>query len=262
MRIFKNLSLLMVALVFTASCGEKNKGPDLPEGVSYEVIEGAGVPVKRLTSSWLKVEQAMLTEGEQREPTLTIVDMKRFDEVFSGASLAYQMTPIGETWKWSISKENISDDPTPVEIADYTLILKVLEEVDPLPAPTPYDHIPEDAMMTESGVGYKIIQEGDGVTFPNLTQNIEVYYSLWTADGKLASSPRMIEQKNIFPLGVLIPGWQDALIKMSKGSRAIIWIPGDLAYDLREDRPFSPKGMLIFDVELFDITDPEPETKE
>jgi FKBP-type peptidyl-prolyl cis-trans isomerase len=39
---------------------------------------------------------------------------------------------------------------------------------------------------------------------------------------------------------------------MRKGEKRRVWIPGALAYDNSPD-PSTPKGMLVFDIELIDI---------
>ena len=103
------------------------------------------------------------------------------------------------------------------------------------------------------GIGILTLQAGDGVNYPNLENIVVVHYSGWTTDGRMFDSSRLREATASFPLGLLITGWQLAIPELSKGESARIWIPGHMAYDNREDRPFAPKGMLVFDVELIDI---------
>src|SRR5690606_5105685 len=51
-------------------------------------------------------------------------------------------------------------------------------------------------------------------------------------------------------------GWSDGLQTMVVGEKARFWIPEKLAY---EGQPGRPQGMLVFDVELLEITEmPEP----
>jgi FKBP-type peptidyl-prolyl cis-trans isomerase len=52
-------------------------------------------------------------------------------------------------------------------------------------------------------------------------------------------------------LGRVIPGWAEGLQLMVVGEKRRMWIPEDLAY---KGRPGAPQGMLVFDVELLDIT--------
>lgn len=126
----------------------------------------------------------------------------------------------------------------------------VVEET--IPAPADVGAIPADATMTEGGVAMRFIQEGDGVNFPTLGDEITIHYTGWQTDGVMFDSSRTRGEPDTFPLGGLIPGWKLSVPLMSKGSRALIWIPGDLAYD-NSPRPDAPRGMLVFDIELIDI---------
>jgi peptidylprolyl isomerase len=50
-----------------------------------------------------------------------------------------------------------------------------------------------------------------------------------------------------FGLNRVIPGWSEAVQLMVAGEKRRAWIPEELAYKGRKDRP---QGMLVFDVEL------------
>jgi len=56
-----------------------------------------------------------------------------------------------------------------------------------------------------------------------------------------------------FPLSGVIAGWTEGLQLMVVGEKARFWIPVDLAY---KGMPGKPAGMLVFDVELLDISEP------
>lgn len=140
--------------------------------------------------------------------------------------------------------------PPPVE----ETIEKTVVEEKTIPAPVDVAAIPPDAVINEAGIGIRILKEGDGVNFPTLDDDITIHYTGWTTDGKMFDSSRLRGEPSTFPLGRLIDGWKLSVPSLSKGTRALIWIPGDLAYDNRPDRPDAPKGMLVFDIELFDFT--------
>jgi len=254
-------AIIGVSMVFVA-CEQAEVRRGTPEeGLSYIATEGSATAATRGDDQWLKVEQTLTNEaGEDIRSGLDLVNIGQLANAPSGAVTPYRMTPVSATWTWDIDKSYARmAEPEEGEMKqNLNLVLKVLEEVDQATPPTPYDSIPNDAKITENGVGIRMLKEGDGVTFPSLGQNIVVYYTLWTADGKMVGSPRMMDQENTFPLGLLIAGWQEGVPHMSKGSRAILWIPGELAYDLRLDRPNAPKGMLIFDIELLDIKGSAP----
>jgi peptidylprolyl isomerase len=79
-----------------------------------------------------------------------------------------------------------------------------------------------------------------------------VQYAGWTTDGVMFDGPAKHGGPQTFPLNGVIAGWTEGLQLMVKGEKRRFWIPGHLGYD-NIDRPGSPKGMLVFDVELLDI---------
>ena len=130
-------------------------------------------------------------------------------------------------------------------------------EPEPIPAPADVAAIPPDATVNEAGIGIRIIQEGDGVNFPALSDDVTIHYTGWTTDGEMFDSSRLRGEPSTFPLGELIEGWKLSVPSLSKGGRALIWIPGELAYDRPDARPDAPRGMLVFDIELFDFAPTE-----
>ncbi len=120
-----------------------------------------------------------------------------------------------------------------------------------IPAPADVGAIPADATVTAEGIGIRFITEGDGENFPTLDNEVTVHYTGWTTDGVMFDSSVVRGEPATFPLSRLIPGWQMAIPTMSKGSKALLWIPVELAYN---NSPGSPAGMLVFEIELIDIS--------
>ncbi|GAA5482215.1 FKBP-type peptidyl-prolyl cis-trans isomerase [Haloferula sargassicola] len=112
--------------------------------------------------------------------------------------------------------------------------------------------VPEDAKKTDSGLAYKVLQEGKGDKKPSATDVVTVHYSGWTTDGKLFDSSVKRGEPTSFPLNQVIKGWTEGLQLMTVGEKRRFWIPADLAYG---ENPGGgrPGGMLVFDVELLDI---------
>ena len=50
----------------------------------------------------------------------------------------------------------------------------------------------------------------------------------------------------------MILGWREGVQLMQAGGYARFWIPSELAY---QERPGTPQGMLIFDIELLSFQD-------
>lgn len=109
---------------------------------------------------------------------------------------------------------------------------------------------PSDAKTTESGLAYKVLKTGSGTIHPTIQDTVEVHYSGWTTDGKMFDSSVERGTTAKLPLSRVIPGWTEGLQLMVEGEKTRFWIPKTLAYN---DQPGRPAGMLVFDVELFDI---------
>jgi len=121
-----------------------------------------------------------------------------------------------------------------------------------IPAPPDVKAPPADAKKTASGLASKVIKAGTGTVHPGPTSNVTVHYSGWTTDGKMFDSSVARNQPATFPLNRVIPGWTEGVQLMVVGEKRRFWIPGNLAYD-NSPRTDTPKGMLVFDVELLAI---------
>jgi peptidylprolyl isomerase len=129
---------------------------------------------------------------------------------------------------------------------------------DSIPAPDDVAAPAADAEVTASGLASKVLQPGTGSEHPGPDSWVRVHYTGWTADGEMFDSSVVRQQIILLPLDSVIDGWTEGLQLMVEGEQRRLWIPEDLAYDGREDRP---QGMLVFDVELIEIVR-EPETPE
>jgi FKBP-type peptidyl-prolyl cis-trans isomerase len=120
---------------------------------------------------------------------------------------------------------------------------------DALAAPPDVAAPPEDAEFTESGLASKVLQEGTGTEHPTATSTVTVHYTGWKTDGTMFDSSVKRGKKSSFPLNRVIKGWTEGLQLMVVGEKRRFWIPADLAYGENGRVP----GMLVFDVELFEI---------
>ncbi|MEA5446020.1 FKBP-type peptidyl-prolyl cis-trans isomerase [Gammaproteobacteria bacterium AB-CW1] len=123
------------------------------------------------------------------------------------------------------------------------------------PVPENVEGPPPEAEQSDSGLAWIVLSEGQGDRHPRPEDQITVHYSGWQTDGEMFDSSVVRGEPNTFPLGQLIEGWVEGLQLMTEGEKRRFWIPGELAYDERPDRPDAPKGMLVFDVELIEIHD-------
>ena len=111
---------------------------------------------------------------------------------------------------------------------------------------------------TASGLKYAIIQEGAGETVkPN--QTVVVHYSGFLLDGTKFDSSVERDEPITFMAGAgqVIPGWDEGLLLLKKGSKARFIIPSNLAYGDRDLGKIPPNSTLIFDVEMVDVIVPQ-----
>ena len=119
-------------------------------------------------------------------------------------------------------------------------------------APSDVAAPPDDAERTESGLASRVLVPGTGTRHPGPTTTVEVHYSGWTTDGEMFDSSVARGESIAFPLNGVIAGWTEGLQLMTEGESRRLWIPEDLAYG---GRPNRPAGMLVFDVQLIRIVD-------
>ena len=127
-----------------------------------------------------------------------------------------------------------------------------------IPAPADVAAPPADATVTESGLAYKVLTPGKGGDKPLAEDKVTVHYTGWTTDGEMFDSSLTRGESTSFPLNRVIPGWTEGLQLMTVGEKTRFWIPVELAYN---NAPGKPAGMLVFDVELLEIT-PGPKVPE
>lgn len=129
----------------------------------------------------------------------------------------------------------------------------VLLDITPVPA-TPADVAapPADATLSKSGLASKVLKPGTGTAHPKSSSSVTVHYSGWTTSGKMFDSSVVRGAAATFPLDKVIKGWTEGVQLMVTGESRRFWIPGKLAYDGSSD-PNTPKGMLVFDIELLAI---------
>lgn len=106
--------------------------------------------------------------------------------------------------------------------------------------------------MAESGLGIKIIKEGNG-TLPEQGKMVKVHYSGFLEDGTKFDSSVDRGEPFQFPLGTgrVIKGWDEGVSKLSYGTKALLMIPSDLAYGPRgAGGVIPPDATLIFEIEV------------
>jgi peptidylprolyl isomerase len=119
--------------------------------------------------------------------------------------------------------------------------------VRPIPAPPDVAAPPADAAKTKSGLATKVVTPGTGTEHPKADDMVTVHYTGWTTNGAMFDSSFTRGKPSTFGVNRVIPGWGEAVQLMVVGEKRRAWVPEELAYKGRTDRP---QGMLVFDIEL------------
>ena len=127
---------------------------------------------------------------------------------------------------------------------------------------------------TESGLLYKIVEEGDVNAKPAAQDIVKVHYKGTTRKGVVFDASRYedmpAERQEMlrrykpdgynedtpveFPLNRVIKGWTEGMQLVGKGGKIILWIPSELAYGERgAGANIGPNEALCFEVELVDV---------
>lgn len=118
---------------------------------------------------------------------------------------------------------------------------------------------------TESGLLYRIENEGDVNNKPGATDIVKVDYEGKLRDGVVFDSSYERGEAIEFQLNAVIKGWTEGVQLIGKGGKITLWIPADLAYGANTAGLIGPYEALQFDVELHEITSaavPAPEATE
>jgi FKBP-type peptidyl-prolyl cis-trans isomerase FklB len=108
------------------------------------------------------------------------------------------------------------------------------------------------------GLQYKVIAQGSGDA-PSANDEVTVSYKGSFLDGTEFDSSAKTGHPAQFMVRGVIPGWTEALQKMSVGSKWELYIPSNLAYGPNGHPPvIPPNSTLIFEVELLSIAHPQP----
>jgi FKBP-type peptidyl-prolyl cis-trans isomerase len=257
-------------LVFEVELQSLVKAPETPQdvaapppgakktksGLAYKVLgKGTG---KKKPRSWDRVKvhySGWTTDGKMFDSSVTKERPAEFalDGVIPGWTEGVQLMTQGQKMRFWIPEElaykGKPGRPQGMLVFDIELL-----EVKEMPAPpaVPKDVAapPKNAKKTEKGVSYVVLKKGTGKEKPAATSKVKVHYSGWTTDGKMFDSSVTRGKPITFGLDSVIPGWTDGLKTMVVGQKSRFWIPEELAY---QGKPNRPQGMLVFEVELLEI---------
>ncbi|MEN9916613.1 MAG: peptidyl-prolyl cis-trans isomerase [Pseudomonadota bacterium] len=105
-------------------------------------------------------------------------------------------------------------------------------------------------ITTKSGIQYKIINAGNGIS-PTDTSKVKVEYTGSYINGTVFEQSK---EPISFPLNSVIPGWTEVLKLMKPGATYQVVIPSELAYgEHGVDKAIGPNQTLVFTIHLIEI---------
>jgi len=140
------------------------------------------------------------------------------------------------------------------------------------PPPKDVAKPPADAVVTPSGLAYKVLLRpacalSSSPTAEQLAKcqkaqpydKVVVDYTGWQANGRMFDTSRL--EKKSLVVNDVMPGLTEVLQLMSPGETRRVWIPSSLAYGDNPKEKGRPAGPVTFDIELFSIQ-PQPKPPE
>ncbi len=119
---------------------------------------------------------------------------------------------------------------------------------------------PDDYTVTDSGLQYYLLEEGDG-DMPETGEVASVHFTGWIQDGqRFAQSQEGLPIDFIVGEEEILPGWDEMVVLMQVGDVVQFVLPPELALG-EEGAPngvIPPNATLVFEMELVEIKPPPP----
>jgi FKBP-type peptidyl-prolyl cis-trans isomerase len=193
----------------------------------------AAEPAKKTASYSLGV-----TMGEQLKSSGVTPDLVNSQQLAQGVQDALA----GKTSMTDEDRDNVRGLISSAGDANHRAAAKFLAENGKKPG----------VVTTASGLQYKVVSAGNGDS-PKGADEVTVNYRGTLINGTEFDSSYKRGQPATFQVNRVIPGWTEALGLMKPGAKYQLFIPPQLAYDLRSPPGIPPGSMLLFDVELLSI---------
>ncbi len=110
----------------------------------------------------------------------------------------------------------------------------------------------DGVVVTESGLQYKIIEEGNDV-HPTARDTVWVQYTGTRIDGTQFDASDPTKDPVKFNMRRVVKGWTEGLQYIGEGGHIELYVPADLAYGARGNQGIEPNSVLIFDVQLTQV---------
>ena len=213
-----------------AACGGNNSEPSLDSEIA-KVSYGIGANIGSRFGDDLPLDVDAFSAGVR--DAIAGGELKMSDEEIMSTLQAYQQKQMAERQVESQALAETNRKEAEVFLAENASA--------------------EGVVVTDSGLQYKVLAEGDGAS-PSESDTVEVHYEGTLLDGSVFDSSYQRGETVSFPVNGVIAGWTEALQMMKVGSKWKLFIPSDLAYDPGgAGQMIGPNAALVFEVELLGI---------
>jgi peptidylprolyl isomerase len=225
-----------------------------PSGLSSKVVTpGTGAEKPSPTDVVTVHYTGWTTDGKMFDSSLTrgTPSMFPLNRSLLGWRECVQLMTVGETRRCWLPQNLAYNGQAGRPAGSVVFDIQLLDtRTTPTIAPADVKGPPSDAKRTASGLAYKVLKPGTGTKKPIAWDSVVVHYTGWTTDGKMFDSSVARGQPTTMSLNDVIRGWTEGVQLMVEGERMRFWIPENLAY---KGEAGSPKGMLVFDIDLIAI---------
>lgn len=108
----------------------------------------------------------------------------------------------------------------------------------------------EDVEVTDSGLQYRVIEEGDGEQ-PGANSEVSVIYTGTFTNGLVFDSSE--SDAVSFNLDGVIPGFSEGVQLMNEGAVYELFVPSDIGYGNNTPQNIPQGAVLVFEVELTEV---------
>jgi peptidylprolyl isomerase/FKBP-type peptidyl-prolyl cis-trans isomerase FklB len=109
------------------------------------------------------------------------------------------------------------------------------------------------------GLEYKVLRSGPRTgPSPRSGDEVKVNYEGTLTDGTVCDSSYRTGEPVVFPVGGLIPAWNEALTLMKPGDAWILYVPPALGYGPEGKGPIPPDSVMVFKLELLGVLPSAP----
>ncbi len=226
---------------------------DIETGDGLEAVEGSTVTTEY--TIWVQGEDADLFIGSSASGGPATFPLGPAELVFPGWDEGATGMKVGGKRLLIIPGDLALGEMGGGDIPPNATLIMEIEMVDVIEPVVMTEVDEEDFTVTDSGLKYYDLVEGDG-DMPEAGQTVVVHYTGWLEDGTKFDSSLDRGQPFPFQLGTggVIAGWDEGLATMKVGGKRQLVIPPELGYgDTGSGATIPPGAVLIFEVELLQI---------